>query len=78
MYILDFLLHHLPLLLFIYFEKNNISKSDINFYEIFGFPLVYRFIVDPYKIYKINLKKQFIFVLSPLICFLNIRKYNYL
>ena len=70
MYILDFLLHHLPLILFIYFEKNNIFKSDINYYEIFGFPLVYRFLVDPYEIYKINLIKQFFFVIFPVILLL--------
>ena len=70
MYILDFLLHHLPLILFIYFEKTNIFKSDINYYEIFGFPLVYRFLVDPYEIYKINLIKQFFFVIFPVILLL--------
>lgn len=70
MYIIDFILHHIPLLLFIYLEKNNIVKSEINFYEIFGIPLLYRLLFDPYKIYKIELKIQIIFLITPLILFL--------
>ena len=66
MYIIDFFVHHLPLIYFIYYEKNNLLKNKINYIEIFSIPLAYRLLVDPYKIYKINFKLQFISLMIPI------------
>ena len=56
----DILLHHAPLLIFLYIEKNNIKNSNIEMIEMVGLPISYRLLIDPYKIYKISLLNQFL------------------
>lgn len=78
MNIFDVLLHHIPLITFLYFQHPNINNCSIELPEMIGLPIIYRIYIDPYKIYKISFVKQILCVSSSILLSISIKYYSYL
>lgn len=78
MNIFDLLLHHIPLITFLYFQHPNINNCSIELPEMVGLPIIYRISIDPYKIYKMTLVNQFLCVSSSILLSISIKYYSYL
>ena len=66
----DYLTHHLPFLIFIYYNFNNLCFHNFNFYYMILFPTLYRLSINPYTIYKISfIEQMFCTIISILISY---------
>ena len=56
MKIFDVIMHHIPLILYVYLDFDQLCKKEnqFNLYEIVGIPILYRILFNPYKIYKLT------------------------
>jgi len=75
MKICDILLHHIPLITFLYLQHSYINTSTIELLEMIGLPIIYRLLIDPYKVYKITLINQMLCVSSSILISIS---YSYL
>ena len=62
MKICDIFLHHIPLITFLYSQYPYINTGTIELIELVGLPIIYRLLIDPYKVYKITLINQILCV----------------
>jgi hypothetical protein len=66
----DYITHHLPFMIFIYFNFNNLCFHNFDLLYMLLIPTLYRLCINPYTIYKISLIEQIIFnILSIIITY---------